>query len=720
MTSTPLKGINNPSKRQKVTSGRSLLQFGFTETAKETASQPSPAGIEFVQCPQCNGLFTTDKIITHTEICNNLNSFSAECLNKDKLPNAFDIMKSSSKIKPAEIQQHHAYFSLILRHGKLLPVFYYNEARTKELFKNGSSIYNIWQCESKVRKFRYRYRAPVGVGSTEDMVVHLYTNISSASSDSVDQFVLPNAAQRGSSSSSRHVGSGPGQAPGSPAVSVPLLKSMLQKAVRRRQTLKAVRLAGMLCDAHSPPSQSTGSSTGSSSSSSSTKPSSSSLSSPLNELLRRLPIICLEDTALHPGFPVLVWLMVAVSKGYHPPAALVHTVLLIVADMANSTHKDCLPPEHALPPVQSLTSDRSTTLDTNSNGLELRDLGNDAARTVLASISLRASFGGMTGDMAMLDQYAQLWCERLVSGSTMRDTAEIGAAAVEVCTEATSEAETALSVAPIAASQTTGDAALGQVWTVPYLHQDFCSALQTAGDSTVCGGHSWGQQLFQPFSSSETTAADIHCTHSECDNAHWESVTQQQLLAVMQGLQPSDSTSSTLTTGKSEIASPNTVRRNTTAELHRLLKVSAQDLVPEGLDQHVDYSLVPHIVHTCREKLLLYYNTTPSSTATTTTSVFSHDTSSHLIGNSLPERVEDDIKSAIWLFRSSNNSRKLYPLLERASESCCLCKDISSYHRQWVSRELAQKQQLARLWGVICPVLVAYCERKLAIMARRL
>jgi hypothetical protein len=34
----------------------------------------------------------------------------------------------------------------------------------------------------------------------------------------------------------------------------------------------------------------------------------------LGELLRRLPIIVLEDSTLHPDFPLLVWLMVAESK----------------------------------------------------------------------------------------------------------------------------------------------------------------------------------------------------------------------------------------------------------------------------------------------------------------------------------------------------------------------------------------------------------------------
>ena len=35
------------------------------------------------------------------------------------------------------------------------------------------------------------------------------------------------------------------------------------------------------------------------------------------ELLRRLPIIILEDSTLHPDLPLVVWLMVAESKVSH-------------------------------------------------------------------------------------------------------------------------------------------------------------------------------------------------------------------------------------------------------------------------------------------------------------------------------------------------------------------------------------------------------------------
>lgn len=65
---------------------------------------------------------------------------------------------------------------------------------------------------------------------------------------------------------------------------VPVLKSTLQKSVRRRRPLPAVRVAMELMD------------------------------KAMGELLRRLPIIILEDSMLHPDLPLLVWAMVAESK----------------------------------------------------------------------------------------------------------------------------------------------------------------------------------------------------------------------------------------------------------------------------------------------------------------------------------------------------------------------------------------------------------------------
>lgn len=67
-------------------------------------------------------------------------------------------------------------------------------------------------------------------------------------------------------------------------LSIPVLKSVLQKSIRRRRPLPAIRVAMELVDKAQ------------------------------GELLRRLPIIILEDSTLHPDFALLCWLMAAESK----------------------------------------------------------------------------------------------------------------------------------------------------------------------------------------------------------------------------------------------------------------------------------------------------------------------------------------------------------------------------------------------------------------------
>lgn len=84
-------------------------------------------------------------------------------------------------------------------------------------------------------------------------------------------------------------------------LSVAHLKSCLQKSIRRRAPLPAVRVAMELADKS------------------------------WGDLIRRLPIIVLEDSTLHPDFPLLVWLMVADSKVRHSYQAVVGCFLPSVA-----------------------------------------------------------------------------------------------------------------------------------------------------------------------------------------------------------------------------------------------------------------------------------------------------------------------------------------------------------------------------------------------------
>ena len=137
-----------------------------------------------------------------------------------------------------------------------------------------------------------------------------------------------------------------------------LLKSALQKAVRRKWTEAAVSLASHL------------------------------VSQNPTAILRRLPIIILEDSILHPLYPNLVWIMIAYSKGYKLRVDDVHLILQIVVDICEYVYHDHLfLDEPPIPP--------------------------DPEDPILRSVLLRTYYGGMPGDMRFLRHAIHIWEQRL-------------------------------------------------------------------------------------------------------------------------------------------------------------------------------------------------------------------------------------------------------------------------------------------------------------------
>jgi len=168
-------------------------------------------------------------------------------------------------------------------------------------------------------------------------------------------------------------------------LSVAHLKSCLQKSIRRRAPLPAVRVAMELADKS------------------------------WGDLIRRLPIIVLEDSTLHPDFPLLVWLMVADSKNYIPPMPLVVRVMQIVFEIAACPRQDdamstefldktsCEAQE--LPELFSLSSPPSSLFPKQC-------LAISTCETFVRSILLRAQYGGMPCDVKMLQKFSITWLKR--------------------------------------------------------------------------------------------------------------------------------------------------------------------------------------------------------------------------------------------------------------------------------------------------------------------
>ncbi|KAK9800311.1 hypothetical protein WJX73_000054 [Symbiochloris irregularis] len=152
-----------------------------------------------------------------------------------------------------------------------------------------------------------------------------------------------------------------------------LLKSALQKNVRLGRAGSAVRCALQL------------------------------LKDNAGELLRRLSIICLEDAVLHPQLPLIVWLMAAHAKGYELGWHHADACLAIVSELASVSKRDCWP-----------SCDSSASDERQKGPLSTDGQGpcNDAESILVTAISIRAVFGGMAGDVAMLKSFAEVWQRR--------------------------------------------------------------------------------------------------------------------------------------------------------------------------------------------------------------------------------------------------------------------------------------------------------------------
>jgi hypothetical protein len=121
----------------------------------------------------------------------------------------------------------------------------------------------------------------------------------------------------------------------------------------------------------------------------------------------------LEDSTLHPDFGLLVWLMVAESKGYCPCMLLVKRVMQIVFEVASCARQDATSQDEyidksandKLPLYLSLKS-------TMAQLLPYKQPNDNLCEMLIRSILLRAQYGGMKCDVEMLHSFAIIWLKR--------------------------------------------------------------------------------------------------------------------------------------------------------------------------------------------------------------------------------------------------------------------------------------------------------------------
>lgn len=155
-----------------------------------------------------------------------------------------------------------------------------------------------------------------------------------------------------------------------------LLKSNLQKCVRRNKVDKAVKTAYQLINQN------------------------------INEFLRRLIIIIVEDSIIHPDMLFCMWLYMAITKGYTIQSHQVYKLLKIVYDITLCNCKDVIINNFEF--ILYKQSCKKKIINDEENEII------DKLDKCCLSMLLRTLYGGMDGDMNMLKSSVKIWKNRIL------------------------------------------------------------------------------------------------------------------------------------------------------------------------------------------------------------------------------------------------------------------------------------------------------------------
>ena len=115
------------------------------------------------------------------------------------------------------------------------------------------------------------------------------------------------------------------------------------------------------------------------------------------ELLRRLPIIMIEDTYLHESFTTLIWLMIACGvDSFKPKQYIYEWILGLIYVLCKIDKKDKF-------------LNRQNVGETVEESLDLFRYFSREEESILYSIHLRIAYGGMNSDIEMLKIAINNW-----------------------------------------------------------------------------------------------------------------------------------------------------------------------------------------------------------------------------------------------------------------------------------------------------------------------
>lgn len=529
----------------------------------------------------------------------------------DPCKNAFSLLLNNSKLLNKKLR---ALFILELSNGKLIPNFIIEPHIIQDCLRKGEEE-NYWKADVTLNNFRW-FAIPTGY---RDVQLTLLTNLSSSSSSEIKSGkVNPEELKS--------------------TIHISLMKSMIQKGVRRRMGEKVMNLTRQLA---------------------SDNPS---------ELLRRMVIICLEDVLLHPAVAILVWLMVAVSKDFKFDELHALICVAFMSDLCLAEHRDCYPPTATIPEMIEQIQLLSMHCSTSSSKLEqdvsvpsnetgstaeiksLYDLvSNPAWRTIIASLFIRASYGGMSFDRVMLEKYGLLWLSRILTRKSTTNTSSSSA-----------------------------------TFSSSYLHTEVLNNFSWFGydSSPLSSLDNWGAEMLSVYqiSSSDSSVPSINQLNTRIDHLLQSRSVDHH----------------------SEI--PGAVLRP--------VWIRSSDLVAEGIDFHCDWNLISYVIENGKPDLIRYFlshaelmDLEDNSATSTITFIIKDNDFENL------EQVSNYLKQVVWIFRSSVSGHRLWPYLLQPT-TINLYVEVETYQEEEMFT-LKKKETLAGLWRIICPWISQYCERKI-------
>ena len=139
------------------------------------------------------------------------------------------------------------------------------------------------------------------------------------------------------------------------------------------------------------------------------------------QCVRRLMIISIEDGTLHPDLPFLAWLMIALSKNFVASTRIKEEVCRIASELAAQEFRD--DGTHSNEGEDDREEDDRDDVDVeilpSLSSIQEKFGSNSEETRLLASLIIRAQFGGMEGDVKMLKNFIRVWTRRFESDSLL-------------------------------------------------------------------------------------------------------------------------------------------------------------------------------------------------------------------------------------------------------------------------------------------------------------